>query len=170
MTRDQLIHFTSGVCAGWLTLTAVVWSSDNIKTIVKEVICEDINNPLYFSETNLVNKMKEINIKFPHIVLAQAQLETGNFKSKIFKHNNNMFGMKEAKSRVKLSLGTKNGHAHYATWIESLYDYAFYQCRYLGKINNETDYFNYLSKTYAEDPNYISKLKKMAEKNKQYFK
>jgi hypothetical protein len=78
--------------------------------------------------------------------------------------------MKEARSRVKLSLGTKNGHAHYATWIESLYDYAFMQCRYLGKIDNETDYYNYLGKVYAEDLNYISKLKKMADNNKSYFK
>jgi replicative DNA helicase len=97
-------------------------------------------------------------------------LETGNFKSKIFRENHNLFGMKEAKSRVKLALGTKHGHAHYATWLESLYDYAFYQCRYLGKINNETDYYNYLGKTYAEDPDYIDKLKKMANKNKSYFK
>jgi hypothetical protein len=170
MTRNRFIYFTSGVCVGWLALTTLVWSSNNIKTIIKEVICEDTNSPLYFSETNLVNKMKEINLRFPHIVLAQAQLETGNFKSKIFKHNNNMFGMKEARSRVKLSLGTKNGHAHYATWIESLYDYAFMQCRYLGKIDNETDYYNYLGKVYAEDPNYISKLKKMADNNKSYFK
>jgi flagellum-specific peptidoglycan hydrolase FlgJ len=170
MTRGQLAYFTSGVCAGWLGLTALVWSSDTVKTIIKEVTCENVDNPLIFSETNLVNKMKEINLKFPHIVLAQSQLETGNYKSKIFKHNNNLFGMKEARSRVKVSAGTKNGHAHYSTWIESLYDYAFMQCRYLGKIDNETDYYNYLGKTYAEDPDYISKLKKMADKNKQYFK
>lgn len=170
MIRNQFAYFASGVCAGWLGLTLLIWNSDNVKTIIKEVVCETTDNPLAFSEINLVNKMMEINLKFPHIVLAQSQLETGNYKSKIFKNNNNLFGMKEARSRVKLSVGTKNGHAHYSTWIESLYDYAFYQCRYLGKINNETDYFNYLSRTYAEDPDYISKLKKMAEKNKQYFK
>lgn len=170
MTRKCLIYFTSGLCTGWLGLTVLVWGSDNAKVIIEKVFCESPDNPLYFSETNLVNKMKEINLKFPHIALAQSQLETGNFTSKIFKHNNNLFGMKEAHSRVRLSIGTKNGHAHYATWVESLYDYAFYQCRYLGKINNETDYYNYLGKTYAEDSKYISKLKKMAEKNKQYFK
>ena len=170
MTKNQLIYFTSGLCFGWLALTIVIFSSEGAKTTIREVVCEiPLGNPS-FSETNLVNKMKEINLKFPHIVLAQSQLETGNHKSKIFKHNNNLFGMKEARSRVKVSAGTKNGHAHYSTWIESLYDYAFMQCRYLGKIDNETDYYNYLGKTYAEDPDYISKLKKMADKNKQYFK
>jgi hypothetical protein len=171
MTRTNLIYFSSGICFGWLALTFIVFNIDNtrVETIIKEIICEP-DGPLTFSETNLVNKMSEINLKFPHIALAQAQLETGNFKSKIFRENHNLFGMKEAKSRVKLALGTKHGHAHYATWLESLYDYAFYQCRYLGKINNEIDYYNYLEKTYAEDPDYIDKLKKMANKNKSYFK
>jgi hypothetical protein len=173
MTRKNLIYFTSGICFGWMALLLIVFNIDNtrIETIVKEIICEPKSDELLlFSEKRLINKMIEINLKFPHIALAQSQLETGNFKSKIFKENNNLFGMKEAKSRVKLALGTKHGHAHYSTWLESLYDYAFYQCRYLGTIKNETDYYNYLGKTYAEDPDYVDKLKKMADKNKPYFK
>jgi flagellum-specific peptidoglycan hydrolase FlgJ len=171
MNRNHLIYFTSGICFGWIALLFIVFNIDNtkIETIVKEIICEP-DEPLSFSEARLINKMIDINIKFPHIVLAQSQLETGNFKSKIFRENHNLFGMKEAKSRVKLALGTKHGHAHYSTWLESLYDYAFMQCRYLGTIKNETDYYNYLGKTYAEDPDYIDKLKKMANKNKSYFK
>ena len=41
-----------------------------------------------FSEEALIRLLKDCNIKCPHIVLAQAKLESGGFKSKIFKQNN----------------------------------------------------------------------------------
>ena len=43
-----------------------------------------------FSEEKLIALMKELNIKFPHIVMAQSKLETNNFKSAIFKENHNL--------------------------------------------------------------------------------
>jgi len=79
-----------------------------------------------FSEEKLIGVLTDLNIKFPHIVLAQSKLETGQFKSNIFKENHNLFGMKEAKIRVNLAKGTQYGHAFYNNWIESVYDYAFY--------------------------------------------
>jgi hypothetical protein len=45
-----------------------------------------------------------------------------------------------------------------------VYDYAFYQCRYLSKINSEEEYFEYLGASYAEAPNYVSALKSTIEK------
>lgn len=116
-----------------------------------------------FSEEKLIEKLKELNFKFPHIVLAQAKLETGNFSSKMFNENNNLFGMKQARSRINLAEGTQYGHAFYETWLESVYDYAFYSSTYLSKIKSERDYFTYLSQSYAEDPNYIPRLKQIIE-------
>ena len=52
--------------------------------------------------------------------------------------------MKEAYVRVHTARGTQYGHAYYEDWEESVYDYAFYQCRYLGAIRTEDEYFNYL--------------------------
>ena len=46
-----------------------------------------------FSEEKMIALMKELNMKFPHIALAQSKIETNNFKSKIFKENHNLFGM-----------------------------------------------------------------------------
>ena len=117
-----------------------------------------------FSEEKLISKIKELNFRFPHIVLAQAKLESGNYSSKMFKENNNLFGMKEAKSRINIAGGTQNGHAYYDSWSESIYDYALYYSTYLSKIKNEKEYFQYLSQSYAEDPNYISNLKNIIEK------
>jgi len=90
-----------------------------------------------FSQEELVVMLKELNVKYPHIVLAQSILETGHYSSTIFKTNHNLFGMKEARRRVKTAKGTQLNHAYYDNWKESVYDYAFYQCRYLGRVNNE---------------------------------
>ena len=122
-----------------------------------------------FSEEELIALMKDLGIKFPHIVLAQSKLETNNFRSAIFRENHNLFGMKEARSRISTAKGTNRNHAFYDTWESSVYDYAFYQARYLGTLNRESQYYSYLSGSYAEDPHYVSKVKKLAEELKEKF-
>ena len=117
-----------------------------------------------FSQNRLVNRIKELNFKFPHIVLAQAMLETGNFESKMFNENNNLFGMKEAKVRLNTAGGTQYGHAYYDSWVESLYDYALYSATYLHKLKSEQEYYEYLSKFYAEDTSYVKRLKEIITK------
>lgn len=59
-----------------------------------------VNDLDEFSEEKLIEEINKLNFKFPHIVLAQSILETGYYKSKIFKENNNLFGMKEARVRL----------------------------------------------------------------------
>lgn len=118
-----------------------------------------------FNRDRLVDELKRLNVKYPHIVMAQSIIETGNFNSRIFKENNNLFGMKKATIRINTALGTQYGHALYDNWRESLYDYAFYQCRYLSDIKSEREYFQYLSMTYAESGDrYVSAIKQTIEK------
>jgi hypothetical protein len=121
-----------------------------------------------FSEVKLIDMMKDLGIKFPHIVLAQSKLETGSWKSSLFLENHNLFGMKRASRRVSTAKGSNNGHAYYDNWRESVYDYAFYQCRYLGNIKTEKEYYSYLSSSYAEDTTYVGKLKDII--NKEQYK
>lgn len=117
-----------------------------------------------FNEDKLIALMKELRIQFPHIVLAQSMLETGHWKSDVFLQNHNLFGMKLASRRVTTSKGTNLGHAFYDHWRESVYDYAFYQCRYLNGIKDENDYFSYLNANYAGDTLYVQKIKDMIVK------
>ena len=119
-----------------------------------------------FTEDKFVVEIKRLNLKYPHIVYAQAMLESGNFTSKIFKENNNMFGMKQAKVRINLASGTQHNHAYFKSWEECLYDFAFHRATYLSKLRTENDYYQYLGKYYAEDPGYIYKLKTMVNKHK----
>ena len=84
-------------------------------------------------------------IHHPDIVLAQARLETGNFKSDRCRRDHNLFGIKHGKK-----------YARYRTWQESVADYkARISTRYKGG-----DYYAFLRRIgYAKDPKYTAKLK-----------
>ena len=120
-----------------------------------------------FEEEKFVELIKDLNMKFPHIVYAQAKLESGNFKSAVFKQNNNLFGMKQARVRVNTAKGTNLNHAYYDNWKESVYDYAFYQCRYMSNADTEAEYYQALDASYAEVGGTYSKaLKQIIEREK----
>lgn len=82
----------------------------------------------------------------PHIVLAQARLETGNFKSKVCRTKRNLFGIRK---------GGK--YKSYRRWQDSVADYKrLISSRYKGG-----DYYAFLRRIgYAEERQYISKLKR----------
>ena len=133
----------------------------NLSQEDKLIVIREYNE---FSEEKLIEKITELNFRYPHIILAQAKLESGHFKSTIFLENNNMFGMKEAKLRANLAKGTNRGHAYYETWQESVIDYALYYSSYLRSIKTEGEYFEYLRQNYAEDPTYVQRLKEIIKK------
>ena len=116
-----------------------------------------------FTKEKFMDYLKELNVRFPEIVYAQAVLETGNFQSEVFKANKNLFGMKEASIRATTNHGTNLNHAVYNHWRESVLDYALYQCSYLSDLKSKSEYYNYLSQYYAEDKTYVSKVKEIAE-------
>jgi hypothetical protein len=119
-----------------------------------------------FTQEKFAAELERLNVKFPHIVMAQSIIETGHWTSNVFKENHNLFGMKQATVRINTANGTQNGHAFYDDWYQSVYDYAFYQCRYLGGISTEEDYYAYLGQNYAEAGNYVQVLKNVVEKEK----
>jgi len=111
------------------------------KPVEKPIIINDT-----FSEDLLMMEIKDAEIKYPDIVLAQARLETGNFKSDYFKERNNLFGFR-----------AKNGYMHFKDWRECVLFYADWQKKYY----KSGDYYAFLEDIgYAEDPTYISKVKR----------
>jgi uncharacterized FlgJ-related protein len=133
----------------------------NLSQEEKLIVIREYNE---FSEEKLIEKIGQLNFRYPHIILAQAKLESGHFKSTIFLENNNMFGMKEAKLRANLAKGTNRGHAYYDTWQDCILDYALYYSTYLSDIRTEGEYFEYLRQNYAEDPTYVQRLKQIIKK------
>jgi flagellum-specific peptidoglycan hydrolase FlgJ len=69
--------------------------------------------------------------------------------------------MREPTKRVNLSKGSQYDHAYYKNWLDSVYDYGFYYATYLSRITTEEDYFAFLSEYYAEDCDYVRKLKEI---------
>ena len=117
--------------------------------------------PLGFSEKNLITLIKQIGIKHPDIVLAQAKIETGHFTSKIFKSNNNAFGMKLARNRVTTAIGEQYSHAMYISWVQSVKDYKLWQDRIQTRITTQKEYLKYLDKYYATNKKYVDLIKQM---------
>lgn len=134
---------------------------DNYIITAEDVLL--VNSQNEFTEDKFISMLDEINLPYPHITLAQAKLETGNFTSKIFTENHNSFGQKEAKVRINLARGTQYGHAYYNNWEESILDYAFWYSTYASKCKSEEEFYQLLDKVYAEDELYSKKLKNMVE-------
>lgn len=89
--------------------------------------------------------------KVPHanIVLAQARLESGNFKSDFYQKTNNLFGLKKGKK-----------YATYKHWRDSIKDYKLrISKRYQGGC-----YYTFLTRIgYASDKEYIYKVKQIVK-------
>ena len=90
-------------------------------------------------------KLKQHKIQYPYIVLKQAILETGWFKSNVLKTHNNLFGFRTSKGYIKFK-SINHCIAYYKKWQTK---------RYRGE-----DYYEFLVNIkYAEDTMYIYKLK-----------
>lgn len=111
--------------------------------------------PDFFSKSpqeGLMKALEYYEIKHPHIVYAQAVLETGNFTSNLCLKNNNLFGLYDSKNKKYYS---------YNYWWESIEAYKKLIQR---KYNNSKYYYMFLKDIkYAGDKDYINKVKKIAE-------
>ena len=98
-------------------------------------------------ELDLYKCLKINNVQYPEVVYAQAVLETGYFTSKLCREYNNLFGLYNSK---------KQEFFKFDNWEESVLAYKnMIQYKYIGG-----DYYKFLDSIgYAEDPNYINKLK-----------
>jgi uncharacterized FlgJ-related protein len=163
--------FLKTITTTFLTLVLSLWGTglffyylgqkDGIGSLSNEERTVVIKQIDPFKVQELKDYLVELKVKFPDIVYAQARLESNGFSSRIFKENNNMFGMKQSTRRSSTNKGEQFGHAYYDTWRESVLDYALWQCKYLSSIHTRAEYLQYLKQNYAEDPNYYNKLIKI---------
>ena len=85
------------------------------------------------------------NVPHSEIVLKQALLESGHFSSKLTKTHNNIFGLRKGGKYRK-----------YNDYMACITDYK----RLISSKYKGGDYYEFLRKLgYAEDPDYIKKLK-----------
>lgn len=124
-----------------------------------------------FSKEKLVQLIKDLKIKQPHIALAQMEIESGHFKSNLFKTQSNLLGMRYPTSRPTTALREERGYAYYKNWRDCVIDYSIYQASFLRDATEE-EYYQYLQQFYAEDGKYVEVIKKHIKKNrlKELFK
>lgn len=105
-----------------------------------------INDSL--TKENVYNCILDNDMQFPYIVLKQAILETGHFKSDVCLKYNNLFGFLNSK-----------GYLKFKNWQESVKFYSLWQKKYYTGGN----YYDWLIDIgYAEDgKEYVKKLKQI---------
>jgi len=95
---------------------------------------------------NLLAEIKKNNIKYPKIVLAQAILETGWFKSSVCRNKHNLFGLTNPRT---------GKYYEFNHWTDSVKAY-YSKVQYKFKGGN---YLLWLDKIgYAEDKTYVRAL------------
>ena len=101
--------------------------------------------PKALNETNLKEELTKNKIPHANIVLAQAKLESGNFKSDLVHTHQNIFGLKKG-----------NRYRRYSHWTECVKDYK--KC--ISNRYDGGDYYAFLDRIgYASYPNYTELLK-----------
>ena len=104
-------------------------------------------------DDDLMAVLEYYNVKHKNIVYAQAILETGHFRSKVCREYNNLFGLYSSRSK---------DYYKFNHWSESVVAYLNY-IQYRYKPPN--DYYKFLEEIgYAEDPQYITKLKNIVKR------
>lgn len=126
-------------------------NSKKTELVIQPQMCD------YLIECNAENMIKACNhyeILYPEIVTAQAILESGNFKSKLFRERNNPFGLYDSKNKE---------YFYFNHWTDALLAYKF-------KVQNkykEGNYYLFLKELpYAMDKDYISKVKNIEKRLK----
>ena len=124
----------------------------------KEVWAESKTLPA-LTIPNLYQEIIRNGIKHPKIVLAQAILETGWFRSPFCRNRHNLFGLTNPKT---------GKYYEFNHWMESLrayYTKVQYRYSQRNRINSsDVDYLKWLRDIgYAEDPRYVRELIKVMQ-------
>lgn len=127
-----------------------------IEPSTEESITDTLKPSFYFQgpETGLSDALDYYDVKFPEIVYAQAQLETGNFTSTLCIRYNNIFGIYDS---------SRNRYKRYKHWTDCVVDY---KNKIQKRYRDSEDYYSFLKRIhYATSPNYIITLKQIVRRN-----
>lgn len=112
---------------------------------------------------SIYDRIFQLRLEHPDIVMAQCILESGEFTSDIFINGNNCLGMKVPGQRPTFAVGVYRSHARFRSWHDCIADYALWQSAY-GRGLSDDAYLALLDRMYAEDGSYAVKLKSIIRK------
>lgn len=136
----------------WLIALTVAVRNKDAPPDIKEVIIVHEKYDDFFKDreatgVNMLIACEYYGVKYPSIVTAQAILESGNFKSEVFKKYNNPFGLYNS---------TTKSYYKFNHWTEAIIAYQnMIEYKYEGG-----NYYTFLDSIgYAADQDYIRKVK-----------
>lgn len=149
--EKDIIETTSPTkgCKGQSDQKSYNKTSPNLES-TKEVWAETKTLPA-LTIPNLYQEIIRNGIKHPKIVLAQAILETGWFRSPLCRNRHNLFGLTNPKN------GKYYEFNHWTESVRAYYTKVQYRYSQKKQINSsDVDYLKWLRDIgYAEDPRYI---------------
>ena len=132
---------------------------------IDKEVTEDWLKTLELNHENLELAMEFYGIEHADIVMSQALIETGHFKSYNCTKRHNLFGL--VNSRQKRTEANRNRYFVFNHWSESVKGYRDY-VQYKFTDNKEkwdNDYYVFLQRLgYAEDPTYVNKVRNLTNK------
>jgi hypothetical protein len=173
LKRHRLKRFLTGF---WLFLFLAVFTFDDYSHPgAAQFNFKKPDAPL--TAENLRTELHNDKVLCPDEVYAQMMLESGNLKSFLVKRTNNMLGMRFPFRRVTMACGlyipsqdtiikgdaaslkklaSTNHYAVYDRWQDAVKDYKIWQEQHFS-VNER--YLLFLGNVYAEDSEYVSKIK-----------
>lgn len=119
----------------------------SVTTIRDSVIFDTAYVQIHLTKENVLAQLNKYNIPHPDIVLRQSIHETNHYTSNVCRKYNNIFGIMKGGKYVK-----------YNSWNDCIKDYK----NKISKRYKSGDYYEFLTNLgYAEDPDYVIKLKKI---------
>jgi uncharacterized FlgJ-related protein len=148
----------------WLLVLSIALGSFGIGYLLQPKIEKLIHKPAVkqVDTVNLEYLQKlcdKHRIKFSHIIIAQAKLES-NLNSAVYKRTNNPFGLRIAAQRYCFAINNYDfgNYAIFANLEEAVKDIKSWQIQNAMFITKDEDYLRLLADIYAEDPDYSVKL------------
>lgn len=117
-----------------------------------------INTPEEINDSVLYKFLLDNNAWYPDILLKQAKIESGNYKSNVYVNSCNLYGMRKVGKRNTTQRGTYNGYGVYDNWCLSVLDRMLWDIFYFKNIKPSREEYLKAMSVYAEDENYINKL------------
>ena len=156
--KTSILLIIFSLCSPYATNnTGIFKEQSRVSEALNRKENEQILNSLADSIKHFI---KQTKIAHADIVYRQAVLETGNFKSDIFRNNNNLFGMRGVKALPTTQIGIcEKGYGIYESWQMSIFDYAIWQA-WSGKRLKRDEYLELLGRIYAADSLYVFKINK----------
>lgn len=101
------------------------------------------------NDSAILQELVKHKCVLPSVAVAQAKIESSNYKSNICRENKNLFGIKWHK--CEYVLGENRNHASYKSFKDNIKCYIHIQNRYLRNIDGK----------YAEAGGYVNMVKSM---------